>query len=157
MREEMTTRILSHPGLLVMLWLHTELDPPDHQWSLAVQALHRERRQRGRNPDQLRHIVISDGGAPGVAQRSQLFRDVHEGQPVRAAAVTLALSNPVKRCIATAISWLNPALRFFQPARFQDALAYLELGDYRREIEREYRDMNERFGRLVQVFERVSF
>lgn len=157
MREEMITSILPHPELLVALWLHTELDPPDHQWSAAVQALVRERRTRGLTPSHLRCIVISDGGAPSVEQRVELFRDVHEGQPARVAAVTLALSNPVKRGIATAISWVNPGIRFFQPARFQDALAYLDLSDHRREIEREFRDMKERFGRLVRIFDQLSF
>jgi hypothetical protein len=157
MREEMATSILPHPELLVALWLHTELDPPDHQWSAAVQSLVRERRTRGLAPNQLRYIVISDGGAPSGAQRVELFRDVHEGQPARVSAVTLALSNPVKRSIATAIAWVNPGIRFFQPARFQDALAYLELSDRRREIEREYRDLKQRLGRLVRVFDQISF
>ena len=157
MRDEMTISILPHPELLVALWLHTEVDPSDQQWSAAVQSLLRERRAHGFTPDQLRYIVISEGGAPSVAQRVELVRDVHEGQPARAAAVTLALSNPVKRSIATAISWLNPGIRFFHPARFQDALAYLDLGDQRREIEREYRGLKERLGCTIRVFDQVSF
>jgi hypothetical protein len=157
MREEMTTSILPHPELLVVLWLHTELDPSSDQWSAVIQSLVRERRARGLSPHHLRYIVISDGGAPSAAQRVELFRDLHEGQPVRVAAVTLALSNPVTRGIATAVSWVNPGLRFFQPARFQDALAYLELSDQRREVEREYRDMKDRLGRLVRTFDQISF
>ena len=157
MREEMTTSMLPHPERLVVLWLHTELDPPEQQWSAALRALVRERRTRGVTPDDLRYIVISDGGSPSAAQRAELFRDVHEGQPVRVAAITLALSNPVIRGIATAISWVNPGLRFFQPARFHDALAYLELSDWRGEIECEHRAMKERFGRPVRVFDQVAF
>jgi hypothetical protein len=157
MREEMATSILLHPELLVMLWLHTELDPPEAQWSAAVQSLVRERRARGLGPNQLRYIVIADGGSPSPEQRAELFREVHEGQPVRVAALTLALSNPVVRGIATAISWVNPGLRFFQPSRFHDALAYLDLGDQRSEIEREYRAMKERLGRPVRVFDEISF
>jgi len=157
MREEMTTSILPHPELQVVLWLHTELDPPDPQWSAAIQPLVRERRARGLTPSQLRYIVISDGGAPSATQRAELFRELHEGQPVRVAAVTLALSNPVTRGIATAVSWVNPGLRFFQPARFQDALTYLDLRDLRREIESEYRNMKERLGRVVRTFDQVSF
>lgn len=157
MREEMTTSILPHPELLVALWLHTEVDPPDPQWTAAVQQLLRERRARGLPPNQLRYIVIADGAAPSVAQRAELFREVHEGQPVRVAVITLSLSNPVIRGIATAMSWVNPGLRFFQPARFPDALAYLELADHRSEIEREYRAMKDRLGRPVRVFDEVSF
>jgi hypothetical protein len=117
----------------------------------------RERRARRLTPSQLRHIVIADGGSPSPDQRAELFREVHEGQPVRVAAITLALSNPVIRGVATAMSWGNPGLRFFQPARFRDALAYLDLGDQRSEIEHEYRAMKERLGRPVRVFDEVSF
>jgi len=157
MREELATSLFSHPEFLVVLWLHTELDPPDGQWSAAVERLASARRSKGVALDCVRTLVISDGGSPSAAQRVQVMRDLHEGQPSRVAVVTLSLSSPVKRGVATALSWINPSVRFFQPARFQDALLYLDLVEHRREIEREYRELNERFGRLVRIFDQVSF
>lgn len=157
MREELAISLLPHPEFLVVLWLHAELDPPAEQWTAVVESLVKARRARGVSLDRVRSLVISDGGSPNAGQRIQIVRDLHEGQPTRVGVVTLALSNPVKRGLATAMSWVNPSIRFFQPARFQDALAYLELSDQRSEVEREYRVLKQRCGRLVRIFDQVAF
>lgn len=51
------------------------------------------------------------------------------GHPVRMAVVASALSNPIARGVATAVSWMNPSFRFFGPEQWSQALQHLQLGD----------------------------
>jgi len=157
MREELATSILPHPLFLVVLWLHTEVEPPASQWATAVEQLVKARRQRGLGVDRVRSMVITDGGAPNPAQRVQIARDLHEGRPTKLAVLTLALSHPVKRGIATALSWVNPSIRFYQPTQFGDALAYLDLPDQGGAIQHEYQRLNARLNHLVRTLDLVSF
>ena len=48
------------------------------------------------------------------------------------------LSNPFKRGIATALSWTNPAMKFFQPEETDEALRHLDLREARAAIWSEY-------------------
>jgi hypothetical protein len=157
MREELATSIVPHAQFFVVLWLHTEVDPPADQWSGAIEQLVHARRQRGLSVDRLRSMVITDGGAPNAAQRAQTARDLHEGLPSKVAVLTLAMSNPVKRGVATALSWANPSIRLYQPKQLREALLYLDLVDERYAIELEYQRLHVRLNRLVRSFDLVNF
>ena len=60
--------ILSHPKLLVVLWLHTEEDPPRADWSATVARLVALRRRSQVQVAHMRHLVISDVHPEGVAR-----------------------------------------------------------------------------------------
>lgn len=47
--------------------------------------------------------------------------------PLPMSVVTGALSNPIKRGVATALRWMNPKFAFWQPHQFGDALKHLQL------------------------------
>lgn len=119
-------RILALEDLTVTVWLHTRVDPPPDQFDAALAELGRYRRQHSVLPARMRSLVVSDGGAPDSRQRSQLGAALDHA-PSRMAVVTTALENPIKRGVATALSWLNPDIRFYQPKQLREAVAYIGL------------------------------
>lgn len=126
---EMGLAILKCGDIDVSLWLHTTEDPPTKEWDLALEHLTTLRRQRGGDLTKIRALAITDGGAPNVTQRAHLFTNLYEGK-AKSAVVTTALSNRIKRGVVTAISWINPSFKAFQPEEYKLALAHLDLGDH---------------------------
>lgn len=108
-----------------MLWLHTSVDPAPEDWARGIELTLAAKKEHGLRT--LRQLVLSDGGAPNTAQRKQLSEQVHEGQPSKLAVVTSVLDNPVKRGIATALSWVNPSFRAVPVAGFREAFRHVDL------------------------------
>jgi hypothetical protein len=130
MRRELALTILELGNRTVVMWLHTMVDPPTDQWDAAIEAIVEHRAARKLAPSEMRHLVVSDGGAPSAKQRAQLLRAVWEGTPGHIAVVTPVLTNPIKRGVATALTWLNPLSRFYEPSGFRVALEYLEVAHH---------------------------
>jgi hypothetical protein len=114
----------------VMLWMHTGTNPSDAEWASALARVIELKQKVGGDLDKVRGIVVSDGGAPTTVQRGEMFTKLLEGK-AKVAAVTQALSNPLIRGVATAISWLNPNARVYPPDRFNSALEHLDLDTHR--------------------------
>ncbi|HEV8246088.1 MAG TPA: hypothetical protein VGP93_09985, partial [Polyangiaceae bacterium] len=91
--------------------------------------------------ERLRHLVVSDGAAPSAKQRKQLHTVAWEGKSGKIAVVTTVLSNPIKRGIATALSWMNPGFGFFGPEQFYKALAHIDMTSRENEIWAEYQTL----------------
>jgi hypothetical protein len=113
--------------LLVFIWLHTENDPTTDEWNAAFDWMDAQRAKEtvSTSLDDIRSLVISDGGAPGGVQRARMGRDY----PCKASVITTVLSNPIKRGIATALSWINPKFLFCEPTEAERALAHLDLAE----------------------------
>jgi hypothetical protein len=126
---QMTFRTLRMRNLYVGLWLHTARDPSSEEWDASCKAFRELRRQCRENTAALRGVMISDGGAPNTIQRAQFFQPALGGQH-RTSAITNSLSNPVKRGIATAISWVNPRMRAFEPCQWWEALSHVGLTNH---------------------------
>ncbi len=124
----MAMSIVTCGDLDVTVWLHTEQDPDQTLWNQAVKKITDLKKKR---PDvsRIRTLAVTDGGAPNSIQRGQLFADVLEGKAT-SAVVTTILSNPLKRGVATAISWLNPSFRAFQPEDMAGAFNHLQLTEH---------------------------
>jgi len=88
----------------------------------------------------MRSLVVTDGGAPNTKQRAQLAAAVNQA-PFKLAVVTTVLENPIKRGVATALSWLNPAIRFYVPSQFHDAVHYLGLAAHTDAVWRQYGEL----------------
>jgi hypothetical protein len=131
----MTTMVCGE--LRVTLWLHNADNPTDAEWAAALERVATLKRTVGGDLSNIRGVVLSDGGAPNTLQRGDLFVKLLEGKS-RAAATSLALSNPLMRGIGTAISWLNPSFKVYPPDRFDLALEYLNLAEYRNQIIAEF-------------------
>jgi hypothetical protein len=125
--------------LEVTVWLHTKQDPTPAEWAQGVAETVRAKDRLKGDLSRMRLIAITDGGAPNATQRGELI-DVTRDQ-VKFAAVSIALSNPLKRGITTAISWLNPLFRAFPPDKFDNALSHLNLNDHRALILAELKHM----------------
>src|SRR5688572_13112680 len=97
--------------LSLMVVLHTAATPPLVDWERYEALVRREKLQDGKNFQRLRTLVVSDGGAPNTKQRHTLQNEVWEGRPVKLALLTNSLKSPIKRGIATALTWMNPAFK----------------------------------------------
>lgn len=111
--------------LRVLVWLHTRADPDDATWDAAIGRFGKAVEEGNVPPENWRSLVITDGGAPNTRQRQSLIDVAMRGIKMPSAVVTCALSNRIKRGIATALQWMNPNFRFFEPGQTQAALEYL--------------------------------
>jgi hypothetical protein len=134
---ELAVSTLMQGKLMVILWLHTKIDPPDAEWDRTFSALCELRDAQHVTADLIRQLIITDGGAPNAVQRKQ-GAEFYFGRPSKMCVVTTVLSNPIKRGVATALSWLNPAIRFYEPAQTADAISYLELTPLTQTLEAEF-------------------
>jgi hypothetical protein len=116
--------VVERPTAVFLTWLHTAKNPPTQEWEACLAAARRAKRESGGDLD-LRSLVVSDGGAPNVKQRQEIFAGVLGGVRSPTAVITNSLTNPVKRGVATAIAWLNPAFRAFDPAMAREAFAHV--------------------------------
>ena len=111
--------------LLVFVWLHTKNDPSDEEWDRAFDFMTATRRREGIPLTDVRSLVITDGGAPGGVQRARIGRDF----PTKSSVITTVLENPIKRGIATALSWVNPRFFFGGTKDAMRAAEHLDLAD----------------------------
>jgi len=121
---EMAITALRVGRLIVFVWLHTKNDPSDGEWETAFEFMSTTRRREGVPFGDARSLVITDGGAPRSLQRARL-REF----PMKSSVITTVLSDPIKRGIATAISWANPRFFFGGPNDAPRAAEHLDLGD----------------------------
>jgi hypothetical protein len=115
--------------LSVIVVMHTAATPPLPDWARFEEEIKRHKRQSGADFQRLRSLVISDGGAPTTQQRHEMLTVIWEGRPMKGALLTNSLKNPIKRGIATALTWLNPNFKICVPTDFRGALVHLELLD----------------------------
>jgi hypothetical protein len=120
---EAAHRITRYRGYDLSVWLHTENDAPKAMWDQAMREL------AACPTKTLRSLVVTDGYAPDAARRSQLSTEGLRGGRIKSSIVTTVLSNPIKRGVATALTWLNPQFGFFTPEKFDAALAHIGLPD----------------------------
>jgi hypothetical protein len=120
-------RRVNFDRLSFFLWLHTDRDPDPRDWKESCEAVRRAIGERGGDLSRVRVFVVSDGGAPNVLQRRQII-DALSGRSIRAAIVTSVLeTNPLKRGIATALSWTLPDMKFFAPRQVANALEHVDI------------------------------
>lgn len=129
-------RAIQLGGLSVVLSLHTDVDPSREEWSQFLEELGSALRDQRGNVDGIRNLAISDGGAPNAAQRREMME--HVGNKAnKVAVITSSLENPIKRGVATALTWLNPAFRAGPPSKWQDLLGHVGLTGHVEELLRE--------------------
>jgi hypothetical protein len=125
--KEMSFHVQDIGELSLMVVVHTAKDPPASAWARYEQAIRDERRRAGDNFQRVRTLVISDGGAPDTEQRSRIQNEIWEGRAMKMSLLTNSLSNPVKRGIAVALTWMNQGFKICTPDDLHGALTHLEL------------------------------
>ena len=112
------------------LWLHTDKDVPQPEWDAALARLITFLREQRLSVADLRTLVLSDGGAPNAIQRARVRNEILKGHSSKSSVITMALSNPLRRGLATALQWMNPDTRFFLPRELSQALAHIDLAPW---------------------------
>ena len=99
----------------LMIVVHTGQAPSDEEWTRYVAAVERM------DPEKLRTIVFTDGGAPNLEQREAINRALG-GKTSPGAVVSNSM---LVRGAVTALSWFNPKIKAFSPSGTAAAFAYL--------------------------------
>jgi sugar (pentulose or hexulose) kinase len=107
----------------VIVSVNGRTDPTDAEWDAYMEAITQTLAHHKGDLTRIRGISISAGGGPASAQRAKV-NQLLSGRTVRVAIIT---ASSVGRGIVTALSWFNPMIRAFSPARLSDAIRYLEL------------------------------
>jgi hypothetical protein len=123
--EMISTNIKLH-DLDVMVTLHTASDPLADEWARYLVDLAELAKTGPGDMSNIRNFIVTDGGAPNAGQRA-LLADALGGLSIKVAVVTNSLSNPLKRGLATAMTWLNPAFMAFSLEKWRGALQHLDL------------------------------
>jgi hypothetical protein len=118
----------------LMLVLHTARDPSAEEWADYERELRRLKQLHPLDMERVLTLTISDGGSPNTEQRSRFQNDLFGGRPAKVALLTNALSNPVKRGIVRALTWMNTGFRALEPTDLEGALAYLGQADMLEEV-----------------------
>jgi hypothetical protein len=121
---EMAFTTLARAQVRLVICVHTSVDPPTDEWEDMLRRLWS---LLSAAPDtrQVRMLVVTGGGGPDAKQRAQL-KEVWAARNIKVAVVIPGRSNPLKRGLMTALSWINPAMAFFTPEQFRAALAHLD-------------------------------
>ena len=131
--RDLDFRMVRAGGFDVALWLHTARDPRSDEWTESCSVMAEYMRTTGADVSTLRALVVSDGGAPNVIQRKEIYGPIMGGRSWKTSVVTGILTeSAVKRGIATAVRWFNPKTCFFEPHRIRDALTHVDIspGDF---------------------------
>lgn len=99
----------------LMIAVHTTRAPSAAEWRQYIGTI------REIDPDKLRTLVFTDGGAPTSTQRKEVTAALG-GRASRGAIVSASL---MVRGAVTALSWFNPLIRAFPPSDVGGALQYL--------------------------------
>ncbi len=123
---EMAASIVKIESAHIVVWLHTAADPLPSSWSAVCEKVRAYRLAEKLSAQQISSFVVTDGGAPNARQRVELNVD-DIMRDSRVACVSNAFDNPIKKGIATAISWANPAFHPFDPRQWEKAVAHVAL------------------------------
>src|SRR5580658_6289461 len=112
---ELAVRLVKTEKLDVLVWLCSANDLPSAEWSRACEVLREIVHRKAGDLSSFREFVVTDGAAPDAVQRKE-YQVAYGGYSgITAVVTTVVATNPFKRGIATAMSWMNPNIRFFAP------------------------------------------
>jgi hypothetical protein len=143
---EMAVTTLTRGSVRLVICLHTKVDPPQAEWDNVLKLLSA---QLAAAPDveRMRMLVVTGGGAPDARQRAQLA-EVWAKRDIKTAILVPGRNNPLKRGLMTALTWINPAIAFFEPPQLSEALVYLGIAQ---ELEAVWKELAGLQGQLTQV------
>jgi len=150
-RTDSASSILTLVGSTVILQVCTSRDPPASEWTEYIGQFRAHCKRGAVAHDRVRILVVTDGGAPSLAQRTELrevLNELYAGKPIKSSVVTTVLTNPIKRGVATALQWFNPAMHFYTPAQWSAALGDLGLTSDAERIWKELQQLEQGVGPL---------
>jgi len=125
---KMGAQLVAVGDLHVGIWLHTGSDPSAAEWTASCRNVSEFGKSNGGEFSRFRAFMVTDGGTPDALQRKELFRDALGGYPAKMSVITEAVvTSALKRGIATALTWMNPNFRVFEPTDLALALDHIGL------------------------------
>lgn len=121
--KSLSVRIVNAGASEVVLYLHTNRAPSQPEWSEAMSQLDGAVRRHGMQ--NLRSVVITDGGGPDADMRAQL-KALYDRERLPMPTAVIAASALV-RSIVGAISWFSPSIKSFSFRGFDEALRFLDI------------------------------
>jgi hypothetical protein len=120
--------------------VHSRGAPSEQEWDVYFGDL------VTRDPERLRTLVFTDGGALSAVQRKQV-NDFLQGRTSRAAVLT---KSPIVRGVVSALSWFNPKIKTFSPGNMDDAMRHLGIpaSDFP-QVRGELKILRQRFGQTT--------
>jgi hypothetical protein len=115
--------------------VHGKQAPTDEEWNAYMDF-----NARHFLPGQeMRLLVVTDGGAPTASQRMVLNErlSAHRREDPKSFLTAIITASTLVRGVATAISWFHPVVRAFSDTNLGDAFQYLGVpSNYHDEIRR---------------------
>jgi hypothetical protein len=125
---KMGAKLVAVGDLQVGVWLHAASDPAAEEWSASCHNVADFGKANGGDFTRFRALFVTDGGTPDARQRKELFRDALGGYPAKMSIITEAVAtSALKRGIATALGWMNPNFRVFEPTELGLALEHIDI------------------------------
>ena len=101
----------------LMILVHSHKPPSDREWDAYFTDLVKH------DPERLRTLIFTDGGAPNTAQRKQ----VNEFLRGRTSFCAVVTGTAIVWGVVTALGWFNPKIRAFPPSNADAAMQYLTI------------------------------
>lgn len=124
--------LLETPDKTVMIALHTKHSPSQAEWESWCEFLKQHGQAAHWDLSRFVNLVVTDGGAPSLAQRTNVNNIVAQGKTLPLVAVVTDAY--AVRLIARAFTIFNPKFRVFAPEDFGAALSYLGISSFQREL-----------------------
>lgn len=125
MTRNMAHSVMELDGQIVFLSLHTKNVPSDEEWKGWTDTLEVHGRECGWNLGRSSNLVLTDGGAPTIGQRTAVNTLVAQGKtPPWVAVVT---ESTFVRAMLRALSIFNPRVHAFAPKDARAATDHLQL------------------------------
>ncbi|HWZ89006.1 MAG TPA: hypothetical protein VNW92_09150 [Polyangiaceae bacterium] len=122
----MKPRQVSRKVESLLILRESKLDPSDAEWDETLRILAEHRHEI----DQIKVLVVSDGGGPTQAQRKRLERTL-EGKPIRVAVV----SDSMKVCfICSSVALFTSNLSSFRVSEIREAYSWLNLSEHEKTL-----------------------
>lgn len=115
-------------GRSLLFVLHGREPPTDAEWDGWLGVLRAEAAARSGDFSRSSNLVLSDGGGPSTAQRTEVNNIVAVAtvEP----RVALVTESVVVRTLARGLSLFNPSFAVFDPASFRRAVIHVGLGGH---------------------------
>lgn len=125
MSRQMTQTVIARPdsGREIVIALHTRVAPSDDEWQRWVDLIRARSEKVGWDLARVGNLVITDGGAPSLEQRTAVNTLIAQGRSYPNVAVVT--ESPLVRTLIRGLTIFNPQLKVFAPAEFARALTFV--------------------------------
>lgn len=115
-------------GRCLLLVIHGREPPTGPEWDAWLDVLRADAAERSGDFSRSSNLVLSDGGGPSTAQRTEVNNIVAVAKVEP--RVALVTESVVVRTLARGLSLFNSSFAVFEPASFRRAVSHVGLGGH---------------------------